>query len=907
MIKWIVFVCLQLFSIEVFADLLNIFDVPAGVQDKSLDYLGMIFGGSVGPIALSGASFNPILPKMFNLFNSIIITLGVTVVSYIAFVSTINTAHEGEVMGKKFSSIWIPIKSVLGMLLMIPITGLNPTTSSTTISGGYSIIQTLLLWVVLQGVGAADSIWQVVTQQLSSGQNISGSVNNYTLNDLDEQLQPMLKSLTCMALLKDPWVQGYLSSIGSNQANSINKVANEITIYSSSLTQDVQKNWYADIMLGKRGPPTNGGPDYQDICGRYRITGYSYAPSGSDQNSTDQYNTLLVKLQATQNLFNNLESYVNIEVSSLIDSFKNKYKLLQTPNLGSNTANIPAEQLRLFLISLYRTEQPVIINTPSLPPEQLKVAIDQYNLDISAIPQLVNPATQKAIDSAQTAGWIHAGSYYMLLSQGQMALSDNNKPFSSTQSYPIIPTVRNIDKNSSISYMEVSSCKNPSQPLQQIASTPSCTSENIPCFFDDGSNESEILLTIFGTALKNIQASLDAAVNASQSLPSLAYLNAPDVASNGAFDFIAKVLSPMIKGVAGIISDWAGLGDIGSVDSFSARLTQSDPSPLASIANYGANLMMLAESAWLIMVSTALAVILASDWCSGQLSPGGAIEFTILVVFPALFGIMILMWLTGAGLAVWLPMVPYLIFTGTALAWLIFVIEAVIAAPILALGLIHPSGDELGKTGTGLMLLANVFLRPSLTIFGLVIASRLLSAIIAYVNYGFAAAFYGSVPGSAVQGIFSWILPVILYAGVIIAVTNKCFTLIHHVPDRVLRWIGGAPEESGAKEILDQTKGKFDEGAKSADSMQKGLSDSAMNKAREKMPKGKGKSGGGGGGGGGDAGGGGGGGDPGGGGGGGGAPKPPQGGGGGGMPGGSAASGTVTKSVGKSAVKPIAG
>src|SRR5256885_1748418 len=58
--------------------LAGVFDVIP--TDKSKQYLGMIFGGSVGTISLGGSA-NPMLSKMFEKFNFIVVTAGVVVLS----------------------------------------------------------------------------------------------------------------------------------------------------------------------------------------------------------------------------------------------------------------------------------------------------------------------------------------------------------------------------------------------------------------------------------------------------------------------------------------------------------------------------------------------------------------------------------------------------------------------------------------------------------------------------------------------------------------------------------------------------------------------------------------------------------------------------------------------------------
>ena len=75
----------------------------------------------------------------------------------------------------------------------------------------------------------------------------------------------------------------------------------------------------------------------------------------------------------------------------------------------------------------------------------------------------------------------------------------------------------------------------------------------------------------------------------------------------------------------------------------------------------------------------------------------------------------------GGLLAVYLPLLPFIYFLFGVLSWFVAVIESMVAAPIVALGIIHPEGHDFwGKAEPAVMLMLNVFLRPSLMLFGLV-------------------------------------------------------------------------------------------------------------------------------------------------------------------------------------------
>ena len=133
----------------------TIFVAPA--TDMSLYYLGILFG-SVNDVLIGGS--NAVVGQMFYVFNTGIITFTALLIFYTLTLSVVNTAQDGNAMGQKVST-WIVLRIVTGMSLLVPS------------YSGYSAIQVLVMWSVVQGVGFADTIW---TQALDTIQAYGGSV-----------------------------------------------------------------------------------------------------------------------------------------------------------------------------------------------------------------------------------------------------------------------------------------------------------------------------------------------------------------------------------------------------------------------------------------------------------------------------------------------------------------------------------------------------------------------------------------------------------------------------------------------------------------------------------------------------------------------------------------------------------
>lgn len=133
--------------------------------------------------------------------------------------------------------------------------------------------------------------------------------------------------------------------------------------------------------------------------------------------------------------------------------------------------------------------------------------------------------------------------------------------------------------------------------------------------------------------------------------------------------------------------------------------------------------------------------------------------------------------------------------------WTVRSIEAVIAAPLWAIMHVHPDGEGLtGRGGNGYALVLTVVLRPALMIFGLVAAISLMYPFGAILNEVFPAVFsmsVGSSDAASVGGILTKVAGAFLYVGIMMTLVNKIFSLIHVLPDQILRWIGGSQDYFG--------------------------------------------------------------------------------------------------------------
>lgn len=228
--------------------------------------------------------------------------------------------------------------------------------------------------------------------------------------------------------------------------------------------------------------------------------------------------------------------------------------------------------------------------------------------------------------------------------------------------------------------------------------------------------------------------------------------------------------------------------------------------------------MGLSATMWLLATVALFGAGTSASILSSVNSVGFGLQDAILAFIPTFTVFILGFFILGATFAFYVPLIPFIIYVFAAVGWLIAVIEAMVAAPLVALGITHPEGhDLLGKGEQAIMLLLSVFLRPILMVIGLFAGMILSRVILRYLNSGF----FGMVFDVGGYNSISWVAPgftlftfmamMSIYTMLLLSIINQCFSLIYVIPDRVMRWLGVTEQTSGVAEALQAAKGGFEQ------------------------------------------------------------------------------------------------
>lgn len=960
--RLIIFLAIYLPSTTVLAeDIVSGFNFHPTPGDVSMVFLGNIFGVVDGVLSGSGSQ---IVGEMFAIFNSAVLSLGGIILLYTLFVSSLNTAHEGQLLGQKWSSVWVPIRSTVGIALLLPK------------ASGYCMMQIFVMWVVVQGVGAADKIWSAALGYLNRGGAIvqrqmppSTSVNAGN-GKITNVAMAMLSAQVCMKTIEFQVKKIRKDALA--EANGSSPSGKCVTP-----KDDKESNWYkfcntsVPDFLNSVDIPRKGEEAAESLASTVSVD----LPSFDSSSVYSKLNGLCGKL-----------TWSMIDPSNMAGGLSASEK-----NLVKNTRSIALYQMYMGLLPVsnaiinnaadfntdldcstdcavtnlapypmkYRLGTPLTINYEKcsenvnycvqwgnengsislLNGTELQDAVAAYNgimLPVLTSAQLKDDGDYSALRSfireAESKGWMMAGAYFF-----RLAIL-NSYVVSKTQDSPPTDNDSNLSltTNGSTDQWDLAKVKEQVTANETCNLDPFCLGietespwKNIAAVFNDrdtantsapkrsdhgplyGPKQAD---TVYGY-LKNANilqlpgqsTTLNAGLtddnsrmsfNPSQSIPKLG----PMSFSGGKWGIAGSVATLLFNGI--VVPIWNLLLSLMMplvMQAFSAMMQPifgmaynifnqamdvmrlEGVNPIIALANMG--------TSFIDGVGNAFMVVIATSAVASTFPPGLAL---IMMVFPIVLAWMSVMLGVGFSCAYYIPFVPFMVFAFASIGWLIGVIEGMVAAPIVALGLTHPEGHEaFGKAEQALMLLLSMFLRPAMMILGYIFGIILSYVGIWVMNQGFNLTVHdihhmtpitkdnitpeilGSVKGydlgdpdswsdwrtnnsqSQLYGfwskLFLFFFTILTYTSLYVAVVQKAFSLIYYLPDKVLRWLsGGVTEQLGegaAQGMQQEVKSKTDSaGQQSSGAMAKFAGEGAKRagagmKEQLKKEKGKGDSG----------------------------------------------------------------
>ncbi|MCO1374703.1 DotA/TraY family protein (plasmid) [Burkholderia multivorans] len=188
---------------------------------------------------------------------------------------------------------------------------------------------------------------------------------------------------------------------------------------------------------------------------------------------------------------------------------------------------------------------------------------------------------------------------------------------------------------------------------------------------------------------------------------------------------------------------------------------------------------------------------------------GAAAGAALRATEPMLFMLFAPLLLLGAGLSLYLPMIPFITWFGAIINWLVIVGEAIVAAPLWAMTHLGGEGDGMGQRTThGYIFLLNVMVRPILMVVGFFFGGAVLVAggTVLTKFFGIAVA---NAQFDSLTGIVSVIGYLAIYFTLGMNLVHTSFSLILIVPDQVINWVGGLASPTLGREAASEMRGSL--------------------------------------------------------------------------------------------------
>ncbi len=773
---------------------LNFFTPPPG--DYSIHFLSQVFG-SVGGV-MHGTN-GQIVGQLMGVMNSGLVIVMSLMFSYALFLLVFHTAQDGEVMASKGkSTAMMAVRAVTGLSLVIP-----------SKSTGYCLANSIIMWIVVQGVGFADQAWVRVIDYLQNEggsitiplqSQVSGSdMNNAGLLD---PMSSILQSQVCMYKLRE---------IKADENAAVNNAQQQADVQATGASSNSDAIGYS---INQDGTATFGSKNsnydstnsashqYNDECGSVNWNG------GAEDRTINNSGYNLFTMTANSSSVTYKQAAVTQAILDLGPIAK-KIAAAQNDAEFQELQNPAAYSLTLTTVDYSNIIDP-------LRRQQLKDS---------------NAALDQALTDAKSKGWIMAGGYYRHLTsvnnQIQTDLSQltpaTGVPLSPTQtgSDNVLLTLSQDDLNSLTYTVNQAGTYKPQAQTYLEALDASQNIGNIDYILDKLASASGSIEDAKNGALAGLDSYFSGDVGGS-------YGNNPFSGNMGWEQFKNGWKNSALAtiGTSGKVLNAIGGGKVKDtvedavaklidmvkefVDHWAKALEEiaAGKDPVTTLQGLGYWLLDAGLKMWLaitgIFVGTSLVV---------GLIPSVNVVGAVANAMKGLSGIITLVLIAtlGAGvlLGIYVPLVPFLIFTFAAIGWIGLVVESMVAAPLVALGITHPEGHDLmGTAQQAAMLALNVFLRPLLLIVGLIIALITLRITIQIVNAGFVPLVsLDFVTGGGVAPLFGVLGLLVAYVLIIIYVVNTSFSFIPMVAEKITRWIGGHPDHSSFDQAMDVVKG----------------------------------------------------------------------------------------------------
>lgn len=686
-------------------------------------------------------------------FTSILaLFLGVIILLYVVIGGALNTAKDGQVLGKSWSSIWIPIRTAMGFGLIMPAAGIG--------GGVLSVSQMFIIWLLIMGSNTATVLWNKLAGYITSGDPTDApQVKVGVLPTAD-----MLKMLTCT----DIYLKYNASENATSKSNTV--VAKSVSdrgiikyAYSANPGTGVSGSSLSDLITGNNTAVLTFGPS--GACGEIKFADINYARTikgvdvSTPSDEFDGSNRVGYKIQAQKEA----ESAARSVIGGVLD------QLIPIAN--------QMDVIGAKAIFDERQNKKSVSSSGTL--GQFEPHRKKFNEIAFSYAQNISPAihakmsgnkniTNQFVKDMTHGGWMKAGAWFHEIST-----------FSSMTSNTIAKINSGISESSSricypigdwLSAIFGDNCKDYQEKYDHSVKVVDVMVADV-VYETAGDNRR------FITAEDEMQAKCGGADGCT-----------PDEG------YTKRASTSLAEIIIGVLSSTSTESRSGQLDS-----------PFKATAEIGHTLNQSGLFMWGVGAGV-LALSHLHDTSPGTWAGSGFIGGLMMWSFysiGALVGVIIPLGFTLAYMIPFLPIVTWVLMIA---GYFLTVVEATIAAPLAIILMVTPEGEGIAGTRLerAMQLLAIAILKPSLMVIGLITAVG-MSAI----TFGMMNMFFFQVAEYSLHGgVLDFLGTIIIYTMLSMQLCKLIVSVMHKLPDQILEWFSsGMGRSFGEQEAASNMEG----------------------------------------------------------------------------------------------------
>ncbi len=720
-----------------------------------------LFGSAAAPTGPATVpAFNIGLQNLFSFYSYALLIVGLLILLYYVVILVVETAHTGTPFGRRFDSVWAPIRLVMAIALLVPI------------NYGMNSAQYITLYAAKLGSNFATNGWKrfnlalggVTVSPLGWTVPVAGGApgpQEYMLvrvqqPDITSIIQFMTLVKTCKVAYeaaRPGWqIRPYFVKLDAAGSQRL-----DISTGTPAPTYDDPNNW--------ANPNTGiGFYGYKDILIRFgRFNDVEYRSEAGNVKPlcgeivVPALNTTIPGLRIIPQGYFDL--ILQLWGDAQVDAFAQKAVAIHLTQLGRDPCAVAIANG-----DVGTCPNPNAGRSADLPGEAYKNAL--YMAHANAPAASIALARQQMLQNIQfgvpqallNRGWAGAGIWYNRIAEWNGALVTAARAVPYVSKMPEIMEKVQEQKRANDSNMDANARYEPYMSSNKLV--------------DLAPGELEYA-RMFSSVYQ--------------------YWRMTKGAESNEQSGSANIFFNMIKAIFGL-------------DGLFSMRDNVDVHPMAQLVGLGKGIIESAIRNLMTAMAFAAGGGLA-EVMDGQSIGAALMAFSNMFVTMATIGLTV-----GFILYYVLPFMPFIYFFFAVGNWIKGIFEAMVGVPLWALAHLRIDGQGIhGDTAlNGYFLIFEIFIRPILTVFGLVAAMSIFAALVRTLNGIFPlvvlnlsgfdnapAAGGGGIGQEFKRGVVDEFFFTVIYTVIVYMMATSAFKLIDMIPNGIMRWMGAGVQSFG--------------------------------------------------------------------------------------------------------------